>query len=322
MDNKESYIVANKILSDKVFKLDTPIKPGVPLNVSIKYKFKIVGEIGLIVIGQKKPFTNIEVEILELKPDLLHDIFTGLDSWIKIDERIFFISYVMKSQIEEQLKFFSLFNHIVISKITLNESVKMKSESINESKGEKRNVVRELVKDILNIFKNNGPGEYLLPEDLDGEMTYNFHNLQTEFNLELRIEESDYTEGLEIDGGYYEDEDTLEIEIVYNPKFMPELYYDLVGQLNETVRHELEHLLQVERGEDIESDVEDPKKYYLQPHELDAQVAGLKRISKLRKQPFEMVVRDWFYKNENTHGLSEKDSEKVIKKILQKYNNE
>lgn len=322
MDNKESYIVANKILSDKVFKLDTPIKPGVPLNVSIKYKFKIVGEIGLIVIGQKKPFTNIEVEILELKPDLLHDIFTGLDSWIKIDERIFFISYVMKSQIEEQLKFFSLFNHIVISKITLNESVKMKSESINESKGEKRNVVRELVKDILNIFKNNGPGEYLLPEDLDGEMTYNFHNLQTEFSLELRIEESDYTEGLEIDGGYYEDEDTLEIEIVYNPKFMPELYYDLVGQLNETVRHELEHLLQAERGEDIESDVEDPKKYYLQPHELEAQVAGLKRISKLRKQPFEMVVRDWFYKNENTHGLSEKDSEKVIKKILQKYNNE
>lgn len=322
MDNKESYIVANKILSDKVFELDTPIKPGVPLNVSIKYKFKIVGEIGLIVIGQKKPFTNVEVEILELKPDLLHDVFTGLDSWVKIDERIFFISYVMKSQIEEQLKFFSLFNHIVISKITLNESVKMKSESINESKGEKRNVVRELVKDILNIFKNNGPGEYSLPEDLDGEMTYNFHNLQTEFNLELRIEESDYTEGLEIDGGYYEDEDTLEIEIVYNPKFMPELYYDLVGQLNETVRHELEHLLQVERGENIESDVEDPKKYYLQPHELDAQVAGLKRISKLRKQPFEMVVRDWFYKNENTHGLSEKDSEKVIKKILQKYNNE
>lgn len=322
MDNKESYIVANKILSDKVFELDTPIKPGVPLNVSIKYKFKIVGEIGLIVIGQKKPFTNVEVEILELKPDLLHDVFTGLDSRVKIDERIFFISHVMKSQIEEQLKFFSLFNHIVISKITLNESVKMKSESINESKGEKRNVVRELVKDILNIFKNNGPGEYSLPEDLDGEMTYNFHNLQTEFNLELRIEESDYTEGLEIDGGYYEDEDTLEIEIVYNPKFMPELYYDLVGQLNETVRHELEHLLQVERGEDIESDVEDPKKYYLQPHELDAQVAGLKRISKLRKQPFEMVVRDWFYKNENTHGLSEKDSEKVIKKILQKYNNE
>lgn len=322
MDNKESYIVANKILSDKVFELDTPIKPGVPLNVSIKYKFKIVGEIGLIVIGQKKPFTNVEVEILELKPDLLHDVFTGLDSWVKIDERIFFISYVMKSQIEEQLKFFSLFNHIVISKITLNESVKMKSESINESKGEKRNVVRELVKDILNIFKNNGPGEYSLPEDLDGEMTYNFHNLQTEFSLELRIEESDYTEGLEIDGGYYEDEDTLEIEIVYNPKFMPELYYDLVGQLNETVRHELEHLLQAERGEDIKSDVEDPKKYYLQPHELEAQVAGLKRISKLRKQPFEMVVRDWFYKNENTHGLSEKDSEKVIKKILQKYNNE
>jgi hypothetical protein len=30
----------------------------------------------------------------------------------------------------------------------------------------------------------------------------------------------------------------------------------------------------------------------LQPHEIDAQVAGFKRLSKIRKQPFEKIVRE------------------------------
>jgi hypothetical protein len=322
MKNEQSYRIANKLLSNKVYKLSTPIGPSSALNINFTYKFKIIGEITLLSIGEKTSFINVEVEILELNPIWWYVKFDNLNTRLEVEDKLFFVSQVLKSEIEEKLQFFSLFDHVSISKIILNENVKMKNKTINESKGEKRNVVRELVKDIIYIFKNNGVGEYSLPEDINGEMIYNFDNLQTEFSLELRIAESDYVDGIELDGGYYSDEDTLEIEIIYNPSFMPQLYYDLVGQLNETVRHELEHLLQAERGEDIESDEDNPKKYYLQPHELEAQIAGLKRISKIRKQPFEVAVRDWFYKNENKHGLSQKDSEKIIKKILQTHKNE
>ena len=48
-------------------------------------------------------------------------------------------------------------------------------------------------------------------------------------------------------------------------------------------------IVNYDKIEKIESD---PIKYYTQPHELDAQVYGFKRLSKLRNKPFEQVVRN------------------------------
>jgi hypothetical protein len=143
--------------------------------------------------------------------------------------------------------------------------------------------------------------------------TTNMTCFDTEFNIEVKIDEVDNIEGFELDGGYYDDEDTFEIQIIYNPKFFPENYYDLIGELNELVRHELQHLIQAERGIDRPTDETDPEKYYLQPHEIDAQVAGFKRLSKIRKQPFEKIVRDFFHKNKT---LSDEAKERIVSKIL------
>ena len=59
------------------------------------------------------------------------------------------------------------------------------------------------------------------------------------------------------------------------------------------------------------------KKYYTQPHELDAQVFGFKRISKLTKTPFDIVVKRWFNTHKNLHQMNDKDVKYVIEKIME-----
>ena len=59
---------------------------------------------------------------------------------------------------------------------------------ITESKMSRmsRNAVRTTVKDILNVIKNNEPGEFYLPGE-DGE-EYSFTNLPFTYSVELYVE--------------------------------------------------------------------------------------------------------------------------------------
>jgi hypothetical protein len=94
--------------------------------------------------------------------------------------------------------------------------------------------------------------------------------------------------------------------------------YDIIGELNILVTHELEHGLQGYYDE-FDLDVEEPKKskkYYVQPHEIPAQIQGFRRLAKLKNIPFEDVVRDWFDNNKTFHQLKPKQLEKVIQKLL------
>jgi hypothetical protein len=183
----------------------------------------------------------------------------------------------------------------------------------------KRNIVRQLVRDIIYTFKNKGEGEYDLPTETTGDDYYQFDNLETNFNLELKIHQTDKVETFELEGGYYEDDEVMEIEILYNPNAFPNQLWNLVGELNEVVRHELQHIIQYERGDENEPDETSSEIYYTQEHELEAQVAGFKRIAKLRKEPFEKVVREWFTRNFKKHGMNSETQKRVIQKILDYY---
>ena len=194
-----------------------------------------------------------------------------------------------------------------------------KKKAINESKSEKRNIVRTIVKDIINIFKTKGPGNYNLPENSD---IYDFDNLKTAFNVELKVIKDENMDKFDLDGGFYVDEDMMEIEITYNPKDFPGELYNLVGGLNEIVRHELQHLMQYQWGEDQTQDSSSPENYYSKSHEIDAQVAGFKRISKLKKQPFEQSVIEWFDRNKESNGLGDEEVKRIIKKIIDHYKGE
>jgi hypothetical protein len=84
------------------------------------------------------------------------------------------------------------------------------------------------------------------------------------------------------------------------------------------VAHELRHIYQ-QKYNTFDIDVEEPEdpfEYYTQPHEIDAQIAGFKRMSQITKKPFEEVVRNWFEKNKDIHRLDDNQKEEVIKMIL------
>ena len=63
---------------------------------------------------------------------------------------------------------------------------------------------------------------------------------------------------------------------------------------------------------------EDPFKYYTQPHEIDAQVFGFKRLSKIAKKPYELVVKNWFNKHRDIHRLNDREMIEVINILLRR----
>jgi hypothetical protein len=319
-ENQGIYDIVNRLNQDKVYEYNGRLLSDVPFNISFKYKFKITGDLTLLHMGNPLNHIGIDLTILELTPPSFQDIFKGLNTRMKIDDRIYYLSGKLKNDIWRVLQHFSLDDSPEIVNVNL-ELNSDEPTSITESQSEKRNVVRKVVEDIIQIFKSKGDGEYTLPEDTTGEFTYQFENLKNDFNVELRIQESDEVDKFELDGAYYEDDETIEIEIVFNPESFPKSLYELVGDLNETFRHELQHHLQYGRGDENPKGKKSPEKYYSQPHELDAQVAGIKRKSKITKQPFEQSVRDWFAKNKNKHTLNNASQERVIQRILQYYNN-
>ena len=197
-------------------------------------------------------------------------------------------------------------------------------KTINESRilfenTQQRQVISTVVKDIITLFKDNDDGEFYLPEDIDeNKMTYEFSKLSTPFSVELILEENENIDNFKINGEYAEDDDTITIVINYNPNKKRTLVYDLIGELNEIVAHEIRHIVQKEKGhfELGGSKEEDPYKYYTQPHELDALNFGFKRMSRMTKKPIETLVQNWFDKNKDIHMLNPEQKKDVIKKIL------
>jgi hypothetical protein len=197
-------------------------------------------------------------------------------------------------------------------------------KNMNESKTllentQQRQVISTVVKDIITLFKDNDDGEFYLPEDIDeNKMTYEFSKLSTPFSVELTLEENENIDNFKINGEYAEDDDTITIVINYNPNKKRTLVYDLIGELNEIVAHEIRHIAQKEKGhfELGGSKEEDPYKYYTQPHELDALNFGFKRMARMTKKPIETLVQNWFGKNKDIHMLNPEQKKDVIKKIL------
>ena len=182
--------------------------------------------------------------------------------------------------------------------------------------------VRQIVRSLVNIIKTKETGMYYLPEDLgdSDDVEYNFKNIPY-FSVEF-----DYTENYNIDDEYlinavlFNEDFTISIKLIINPKFYPQSMYDIIADLNDVLAHEIEHIYQLswERPED-EMDVysnrehERPqgKDYYLQSHEIPAQFKGLRRINKLRKEKMSKTIRDWFKRNQSVHNLSDNDIEEI-----------
>ena len=108
-------------------------------------------------------------------------------------------------------------------------------------------LIRQIVKDIVSIYKTNGDGEYYLPEDVD-EDKYEYSLKDILVSVELIIEGSENVDGFILNADYYSDDDVVIVKIIYNPKTKLKVLYDMIGELNELVAHELRHNYQKNTG--------------------------------------------------------------------------
>lgn len=190
-----------------------------------------------------------------------------------------------------------------------------------------RSVIRKIVKDIINVFKKEDDGEFYLPEYFDEDlMEYEFKDFN--LSVELIIDENLELDNFLLNANFYRKDNIIVVKIVYNPEVKNKILYDLVGDLNETISHELRHLYQRDSGMFTFSDDEDEEddedesgyEYYTRPEEIDAQVTGFNRLSSLRKEPFEKIAKQWFEKNKDIHQMNDQDVQRVLK-ILIDYKN-
>ena len=123
---------------------------------------------------------------------------------------------------------------------------------------------------------------------------------------------------LDIKGYWDEDENQIEIDVDIADDADMDVMYELIGELNDVVTHEFEHAKQTKSGY-VFPDVEykQPKRYYLQQHEIEAQVAGFKRKSKLQKRPIEEVIREYFQKR----GIRKSLINLLVERLMDHYVN-
>lgn len=195
-------------------------------------------------------------------------------------------------------------------------------KSLILEKSEQTQLIRQIVRDIITIYKSNDDGEFYLPEDLDGE-EMEYHSPKNSISVELMLEMSDDVDDFMSTAFFVRGENVIEVKIVYNPKNKSKITYDLIGELNEIIAHELRHLYQRDTGlfdfgdeDDDEEEELPPFEYYSQPEEIDAQVYGFRRMKKVTRRPFEELVRNWFRTHKEIHQLNKKEQEEIIDMIL------
>jgi hypothetical protein len=195
-------------------------------------------------------------------------------------------------------------------------------------KAQKASYIRKIVRDIITLYKREFDGEFYLPDELDDNKTeYILPNSQIE--VELIIQPSDEVNDFMVNANFYRNDDVIVVKIVYNPNKKTQIIYNLIGELNEVVSHELRHQFQRDTGmfefnDDDEEDNDDELEgleYYSQPHEIDSQVEGFKRMRDVTRRPFEELVRNWFRTHPEIHGMNTEDTKKVIDLILDYYRN-
>lgn len=311
----------NKFFENHTFEVVVQPTNDENFNTTTNVKVEITGIKEYIRIGEPTQFIQYTLYILKTnevsdKWYSLYGSVYGTETPISTtDDAYHRLRWVMDQKLEEFLRVFSINNPAICTKV-INEVEPMK---LNESVGEENELdqlTKLLVGDILKVFNTEDFGEWRLPEYFnEGEMIYT-QSILNGFTLDLGIEMSEDVETFEVDGDLYYDDDLIYINIVYNPNVKNEFLTELVGELIETVRHEIEHIIQYDNGLERTNEPEDNEEYYTQEKELGAQRAGFKLASKEVNLNFESFVRNWFDKYKHKHSLTIEQKERVIQKIL------
>ena len=314
----------NKVVSKETFKYTGELIQGVEQLADIDYKFRITGHRKMMSVGEYYDFLLLEVIITDVNDPISKVIFkpeptdTGKEIAKMFQSQLYGFYSRLNQEIMNYLKYFNNTSELIRTTIDDLKFDLKKTENITESRMSKV-AVRTTVTDIVHKLKDGEPGTFYLPGD-DGE-EYNFTNLPFQYSVILTIEIDDEMDGYKMNGDYsYDNEDIssiIEIIIRYNPKTLRRNFYNIIGELNDIVAHELEHGFQYNRdGRVYQGAPDESFEYYTQPHEITAQRAGFRRVAKLRKLPFSYVVKNWYETHKDIHGLTNDEMEKVIQIII------
>ena len=324
MLSEKQIELVNKMASKQTFKYQGELIPGADFKADIDYKFQITGHRKMMSVGEYYDYLKLGVVITSLNDSFSRIIF-GFDEESKhLDLSKMFKTQLypfynnLNKEINEYLKYFNTGDDII--RVTIDDfKFNLKTpENITESRMS-RVAVRTTVTDIVNILKKGEEGFFMLPDEDGGE--YSFINLPFKYGVELNLEIDNDLDGYEMNGEYsYDYDDTIsviEFAIKYNPKTLRKNFYNIIGELNDIVAHELEHAFQYNiDGRVHQERPTESLKYYTQPHEITAQRVGFRRVAKLRKLPFKDVVRDWFESHQDIHGLTDNEMEKLIQILI------
>jgi hypothetical protein len=309
----------NKTISNKVFNYVGPLINGVDTKVNIDFKIKFLGYKEMISVGEYYNYLKVGITIVGLNDPLSKliisdDNYLGDNQYQFFKNNLYYFYSSLESDISSVIKMFdNEDSRITIWDIKLD--LEKEKSKMNEGRMS-RVALKTVVRDIIYKVKEGKKGFFYLPKEDD---SYEFTNLPFSFDVELTLKTSGNIKDYQMNGYYSPEDEVVEIIIIFNPKRFKEYAYNLIGELNEVLAHELEHGHQNYRGEfenRNDADTKESLVYYTQEHEIPAQYAGFKRLAKLRKEPLSSIVNDWFRTHKDIHGLTDDEEKIVIDKIL------
>jgi hypothetical protein len=196
-------------------------------------------------------------------------------------------------------------------KIIINET--QYRELLNEADGF---IPTDLSRKIVNYIKS-GEKNYFTDRMIEGHVV----------EIDVDIEYKELPEGMNhsISGGADIGFDEMgnmildiNLKLSIDPNDTPNSYSDIIGTLKETLRHEIEHILQYinpnkEQAEEYVGGFE----YLTARHEVPAFVHGLYQKAKSIKKPLIMVLKDALTEKVDDGEITEEDYDGVLDVWLQ-----
>jgi hypothetical protein len=318
----------NGLLKDNTFNYTGEIISTI--NGNIDFKIELLGYRNMIRVGEPYPYMRVKITITDIKDRISRLILLQLkkvekeDILRQLDRNMWTFKRGVQNYLSSVLQFFDTENYenVVIDEFVFDYDID-EDELVRDLREQKvpTLAIRTVIRDIVTVLKSGKTDEIMLPYGLNGQESYEIMNFP-EFDVFLDVRQVDFEEiksGADflIQSGYVSEGQQLQILIQYVPDRLQKSLHSIVGNLNDDIAHELQHLRQDVEGRLDITDYKGPNVgYFLQPDEIEAQYRGLKRKSKIMRLPMIDVVDDWFENNSKRFRLSDKDVSKIKSAIM------
>jgi predicted SprT family Zn-dependent metalloprotease len=181
-----------------------------------------------------------------------------------------------------------------------------------------REISMDLMNEVMSFLKSDD-------EEMEWENNYEHESFDDEqFTVQLFLNKTDSKIPYDIDGGYEFDEDdyinNIDFTIDINPKLFKGKHINkFLAELKDTIRHEIEHVSQVENPEkDIRHKAyETLAQEVLTPNELPAYIQGFYSQAKTRKMYMDDVIDEWA--NDRRKQFDSIEDKEYVKSELKKF---